>query len=498
MKREQILIIITALLCLFLACLSTNYDYDFFARIIVGERILEHSIYPFQDFLSYTPTHPWFDHEWGSGVAFYWMLKTCGSFGLILLQALLAFGTIFFVYKTQRLQKHSYPASLIFLSIFAVLFFYLNPFLVRSQMFSFFFFSLFLYVLERARIHNKNELLWIIPLTTVIWNNCHGGVVAGLGIVFLYAAGALLEKKAWLKYLITLTISLPLLIINPYGIKYLDFLFSATTMNRRYIVEWWPVFARIHIVHFLPVSLFLIFGYLRALLEQIKIKNIDITKFLILTVTLIEGFWHVKLLSLALITLCALYYNEIFKIFLKFKNLLVKTEKSLWAVIIFFALTIPLYSPTVPRADFNKFPHTEVEFLKINNLKGNIAGSFGLSSFISYKLYPDNLIYMDGRFEEVYNDKEYMVLKDFNLAEINWRDITTKYDTDILMPEKYLDIYPVLKNAPDWVLIYEGNLCGIFIRKEFVKKEYKMPSYDINYYRRNLFKSYFSKEVKND
>ena len=105
---------------------------------------------------------------------------------------------------------------------------------------------------------------------------------------------------------------------------------------------------------------------------------------------------------------------------------------------------------------------------------------------------------MDGRFEEVYNNREYMVLKDFNLAEANWRDITTQYSTDILMPEKYLDIYPVLKNSPDWVLIYEGNLCGIFIRSEMAKKEYKMPSNDINYYRKNLFKSYFTKEGKND
>lgn len=498
MRRERILLFTIAILCIFLACLSTNYDYDFFARLIVGERIIEHSIFPFKDFLSYTPTHPWFDHEWGSGFVFYFVLKYFGALGLVLLQAVLGFGTLFFVYKTQKLQKHSFPISLVFLSIFAGLFFYLNPSLVRSQMFSFFFFSLFLFLLEKSRTTRKTIFLWPIPIITIIWNNMHGGVVAGLGLVFIYALGEIIEKKNPLKYLITLSCSLPLLIINPYRYKYLDFLFRAVTMNRKYVLEWWPVFARMHIIHFLPVSAFILLGYISAIINFIKKKNIEITRILVITATLVEGFWHIKLLSFALIAVSALCYNDIFKIFINLKTLLVKIEKSLYAAIIVLGFTIPLYSPSVPRADFNIFPLKEIEFIKINNLKGNIAGSFGLSSFISYKLYPNNLIYMDGRFEEVYNNKEYMVLKDFNLAEKNWRDIVNNYPTDILMPEKYLDIYPILKKAPDWVLIFEGNLCGIFVRKENVKNEYIRPNYDINYYRENLFNSHFRKEVKND
>ena len=54
-----------AVFSIFLACLSTNYDFDLFARLIVGERFIEQGILPFKDFLSYTPTHPWYDHEWG-------------------------------------------------------------------------------------------------------------------------------------------------------------------------------------------------------------------------------------------------------------------------------------------------------------------------------------------------------------------------------------------------------------------------------------------------
>ena len=79
-----------------------------------------------------------------------------------------------------------------------------------------------------------------------------------------------------------------------------------------------------------------------------------------------------------------------------------KAEKITSAVILVMACLIPLYSPMIPRATFGIFPLKEVEFLKINNIKGNILVPFEMGSYVSYKLYPNNLIYMDGRYEEVY------------------------------------------------------------------------------------------------
>ena len=45
------------------------------------------------------------------------------------------------------------------------------------------------------------------------------------------------------------------------------------------------------------------------------------------------------------------------------------------------------------------------EFLRINNIKGNIIVPFEMGSYISYKLYPQNLIFMDGRYDGVYSFK---------------------------------------------------------------------------------------------
>ncbi len=489
MKKKVLLYITIFILCFLFASVSSEYDYDLFARLIVGERFIENGILPFKDFLSYTPTHAWYDHEWGSGVVFYLLLKYLGPFGFILMQALLSFGTAFFVIKTQRVQRGGYPASILFMSVFVVLFSSLNPSLIRCQMFSFFFFAMFLYLLEKNR-QKETKWIWLIVPVTVIWNNLHGGILAGLGFVFLYFIGALAEKRPWKKLASILALSSFGLLINPWGYKYLPFLFSAGTMHRKYITEWWPFYHKRHFWYYFPIAAFLIFTALVNFIQALRQKKFDITKSLTIIVTLYMGLAHVKLLSLPLIALSALCYNDIVKLFrfLK-KGFIYFNILACAAILISAILFIPFKGLNIPKAQGYKFPYYETEFIKINDIKGNIVVPFGFGSYVSYKLYPNNLIYMDGRYEEVYNNKEYYVLRDYELAEPNWQDIVKNYPTDILMPLKYTEIYPVLLNNPDWKQIYEGVSCGVFVKKEAAKSNYLEPAYIKNYYRLTMFKN---------
>jgi len=484
-KKTVLFYTALALFSIFLACLSTNYDYDLFARLIVGERFVEHGILPFQDFLSYTPTHPWYDHEWGSGVVFYLLIKYLGAFGLLLFQAVMTFFTAFFVVKTQQLQKHAFPPSLLFMGIFLALFAHLNPELVRCQLFSFLFFSIFIYILEYTRREGKHKnIIWVFPLITIFWNNVHGGVVSGLGLIAMYMVGAILERKPWKKYFAVLASSALVLIINPYGIKYLSFLFSAATKHRKYIVEWWPFYAVRHIVYYLAPSVYSMLGAFTAL----KTYKKDITRLIVILVSVYMGLAHVKLLSLSVIAVSALCYNDIIKLFYRFNKIFKKLEKCLYPAIFVLALLIPLFSPFAGRAGETKLPYYEVEFLKINNIKGNMVSPFGLGSYATYKLYPDILIFMDGRYEEVYNDKEFMVLKHFDLVMDDWKDIYKKYPTDIIMSYKDTDSYKTLKKEPEWVHVFDGKICGVFVKKGKEQFTYKEPEYNLDYYKKTMFK----------
>ena len=203
LKSKNFIYILLALFSLFLACMSKDYDYDLYARLIVGEHFFKTGWITYEDFLSYTPTHLWYDHEWGSSIVFYAFFKLFGNFGLILVQAITLFLTSFWVIKTQKLQKNAYPISIFFMASFLALFSHQNPHIVRCHMFSFMFFSMLIYFLEKTRLQNSN-ILWLFLPIVIIWNNLHGGIVSGLGIIFIYMIGEILSRKPWLKYFLVL------------------------------------------------------------------------------------------------------------------------------------------------------------------------------------------------------------------------------------------------------------------------------------------------------
>ena len=148
---------------------------------------------------------------------------------------------------------------------------------------------------------------------------------------------------------------------------------------------------------------------------------------------------------------------------------------------------LPYTYPGTVRFNPDKFPIYETEFIRLNNIRGNILTSFGFGSYVSYKLYPNNLIFMDGRYEEVYYDEEFNKLLDYELCNDSWKDVYLLYPTEILMPEKNISVYETLKTSDEWDLVYEGPVCGVFLKKENNKRSYKMPVQDIQYYQETAF-----------
>ena len=193
-KSKAFLYILLVLFCFLLACLCKEYDYDLFARLIVGENFVKTGSVAYQDFLSYTQTHFWFDHEWGSGVVFYLFLKVLGPIGLIILQAITMFFTIFFIIKTQKLQNPNYPISTAFIFCFLLVFSHLNPSIIRCHMFTFMFYAMTLYLLEKNRKTDSN-LIWLFVPIAILWNNLHGGIASGLGMIFIYMVLEFIQRK---------------------------------------------------------------------------------------------------------------------------------------------------------------------------------------------------------------------------------------------------------------------------------------------------------------
>ena len=471
-----------------------SFDADLWARLIAGMGVVDGGQVLKQDIFSYTPVHEWIDHEWGAGVIFYLCLKLFGGYGLIVLQALLIFGIFFFVSKIVKMKsEHPYNILFYMFALVSVLPVLNNP--VRCHLFSFLFFTIFIYILEKVRLGNK-KLICILPFITLLWGNIHGGVVSGVGLLLIYALGEALNKKSFKEYIFAFLASSMMLFINPWGYKYVIFLIKANTMQRPYIVEWFGIFSHLYINKYLLFKTFMFSTVLaeivlfikQAKMSTIKLyDSIDKTKFILLAATLYLSIAHLKLIPLFTICACCFVYEDIMKLFKNVK-LPKHTEKCVYSaiiVLVIFSFISKEYSLPV---GFDKYPVKEIEFIKLNNLSGNLLTNFGYGSYAAYKLYPQNKIYMDGRYEEVYPDFMLPILKDFFL-NIDPDKVLINYAPDVMIIEKKYPIYNKLMLSKDWMDIYSGKMFTVFVpkNKQNKKKRYIEPSGDMRYYKNNLF-----------
>lgn len=484
-------------LLIFTLCAGANYyDFDLWARLIAGMGPVEAGHVLKEDFLSYTPVHTWWDHEWGSGVIFYLLLKYFGAYSLVLFNAFLVFLIFFIITKIIKLRTNvcPYNFTFYFFAVMAVISNFNCP--IRCHMFSFLLFTVFIYILELAR-KGKNKPMFLIPFIVIFWNNVHGGVVSGLGLMFMYAVGEFLNKKPVKKYLIAFLTSLAALFINPWGFDYIKFLFMANTMQRPDVMEWWGPFSKYYALKQIPFKIYLVFT---ACVEVIKnLDNIKAQKFkhwwqnadkvkgIVLLATFYLALAHVKLIPFYIIAAMCFVYEDFYKLiermdFPKWK------DKVIYGIIIFLALFTFAAKDIVPPVNLEIYPVKEIEFIKINNIKGNLLINFGLGSYASYKLYPHNKIFMDGRYEEVYYDDMVPMLKKFFLVNReDWNEAIIKYPPDVMVLEKYYPIYELMKTSQAWSLVYEGQTFGVFVPQKIKKEHYKMPSNDIEHYKNTLF-----------
>ena len=463
-----------------------NIDNDFFARLIVGKTYFQTASLLNWDFLSYTPTHRFIDHEWGSSLVFYFLQSNFGDAGLLIFKAIIYFATFFLLTKiiilhNKNIKLHFLP-FLFAINAIANLFFST----VRCQSFTFFFFALWLYVLERVRLENNTRLLWILPATMLIWGNMHGGCAAGFGLLGLYIVGEFLNKKPVKKYILTLILSLSMLFINPYGIEYLKFLFGALTLKRELITEWQPLYSTLGLkscVKFIIyLAIFIILFIVYLLKFKPDFKKTDKTKILVIFITLLTAIKSIRLQPFFIFSTLAFCYNDFYKIFTKklpdkIDNI---KELILMGIIIIFALGAVYMKKMICMAW--DYPALEVEFLKANKIKGNILCEFHDGSYVAYKLYPDNFIFMDGKYEEVYPNNLIYVLKDINLVKNGWEKHLETYPTDIIIINKKYKIFKNLKANKKFILTMQSPTYALFLRKELVRKDFKAPSAKGRYY----------------
>ncbi|MBQ8635390.1 hypothetical protein IJ425_04480 [bacterium] len=492
------------LFILLFGTLDNGIDYDFWARLIVGKSYFQTGNLFNNDFYSYGTTHSFIDHEWGSSLIFYLIQDNFNDIGLYIFKSIIIFLTLFIITKTIKLNKNDTKLNFLFFffaiqsvsySIFAT---------IRCQTFSFLFFAIYIYLAQRIRINKEYRLLWLFPILNIIWANLHGGFVIGLAILMICAIGEFLNNKASKKYLYflaTFLITSLTTLINPYGISYLSFIFDAFMLNRVHITEWQSAFFNKNYVFMLlkfkAFFTITILIFLFSIIKNIKnssildfYKKIDKTKYLILLFMILISLKALRchvFFTYCVIIFC---YSDFYNIFNKQLPEKIDKIKEYILLILILISTIShiINFRFINTTKNSQYPIYAVEFIKQNNIKGNVFVNFHLGSYVIYKLYPNNHVFMDGRYEEIYDNNLINKMAKFFLGKSK-DEFLQEFHNDILIIDNSYPIKKILDNDKKWFMAWEDEFYTLYLDKKLKKDSYIHPSKDINYYNKTKFKT---------
>lgn len=489
-----------------------SIDWDFWARIIAGKAFVQIGHVLPKDIFSFTPTKPlWIDHEWGSGVVFYSVMSKFGDIGLVALKLLLILLFMIILQAIVKLKSKNEKNNhevFFYLAVFLTAFYGLGS-VLRCQCFTFVFFALWVYLLERIRIKNEQKWFFAFPLMTVLWANLHGGFVAGFALLFLYEIGEFLNRNKFKNYIFTLIACITAGLINPYGLKYYNYLFDAVTMSRPHITEWKTSFLTLSgWIGYKVLFLCALIGFIFYLYKCVKkAEKPDYVKILVVIFTMYESAMHIKHQPLFAVGACAFLYHDFYeifnilhqklsekfgKIYLKAHHYLVMFKDMLLPAIL---ISLSLYlSGTFGGwliVDTNKYPAKSIEFIKINNIKGNVITVFHWGSYSIWKLYPDSLLAIDGRYEETYSNEVFDDVYDFNYHRSKlWDRALSKYPINIAIVQtsEKKTVNGMLKKY-DWKRIYSDKTSTVFVKKELIRNKTKflIPNQNKAYYNKTKF-----------
>jgi hypothetical protein len=490
MKSKVCIVSLFFLLLMYaLNCLSsTGADPDLWGYLAFGRLFWENGQFPYQDVYSYVPTlNPWVYHEWLTGVIFYSIYEKAGALGLQLLKYTFGLFTAFIVYLTAR-QRGANPlvaAVLLFIIIMGFQGVGYSP--VRAQIFTYLFFALTLYLLERVRKTRQWLVLAVIPLFMIPWCNLHGGFLSGFGLIAMYALGEAVARRPFLPYVVIFALSAIATLVNPYGIKYWSYMFYAITMPRPEISEWAPLFRSpwtglrlVELTYYASVIAF-------TLLLMVWGKWQDITASLALGVTLYQGLAHSRHIVFFMIlvgaympVMVAAFVQKVVK-WPDSPRLRYRLE---WGFTILFVLpltvlqfykfannhpfTLRTPSCQVKAEDPVCYPVAAIDYIRAHNLSGKLLISFNWGEYALWRLYPLCKVALDGRYETVYPEslsKEYF---DFLYGRANWRRFLDHYPPDMILVDTPSRIHSLLQKEPNWRQVFADSGSALFLRRNYL------------------------------
>lgn len=472
-------------------------DPDYFWHLSAGQYIWENKALPSADIFSYTfADKPWVLHEWLFEIILFGIYSLSGGVGVKLFTAAFATVTVLVAYAiAKRLLGKPYWAFFLALIFFFQIVPNISP---RPQLFTFLMFAIYLRVLLDFKYFSEVQRLWLLPVLMVIWVNSHGGYVAGLVLLLMFAAcewliyllqpNKDLAQQLRLKKLTTIAaITIAATLLNPYFVDHLIYPFTVMNMeaSQNLITEW-----RSPDFHTFRWKLFLlmVFGALTAAIYSEK--RPDFTE-LVLSVFFISAAFisvrHAPISALGILFLSSatLQYVPFSRIFSCIKldqfvvcyrrlvgkgNDLGKTEFLFnWLLLVITLIGCLLYYPIFHSKDVDKMnktvPVKAVQFILDAGIKGRSFSVYHYGGYLINRFYPEQLVFIDGR-ADLYGDKFIQEYLEIAGANSGWKEKLEKHRIDYAIIERKSALVELLQTSADFKLVYEDEINSVLVKND--------------------------------
>ncbi len=400
------------LVAIFLLTINTIADFDAGYHLKTGEYILQTKTIPLYDIFSYTAfAARWIAHYWLADVLFYLTYKFTGFLGLMIGVAIVAALTYLIVLRTAAQKSRSVFLPLLLIIPYSWLTFEL--WVVRPQIFTYFFTALLIFLLERWRAGNGAKNLYLIPLVFLAWANAHAGVVMGLFVIYLYAGAVFIRDKfkfAKAKIIFAIVfISTAAVFVNPNTYRVLTYSeIIAPTVRALNTLEWrslvdflgtWQSW--VFLVLMITAATFVLVRLLKRCKNFWEFEWTEAGLVAAAFVLPLISIRHVGFFPIFTFPIVVRELDEL----MRTKNFNFDGIRGMSALAVIFAAAL-IVSPAMglagkPLVNRQLLPVGAADFIKSQNISGPMFNDPSAGGYLIWRLWPEEKVFIDGR-SEVY------------------------------------------------------------------------------------------------
>ncbi len=476
--------------CLF-ACGLVLADPDLWGHTLYGLRAWDQGVLAERtDPFSYTAPHAvWINHEWLTELQLGLTFRFFGNPGLWMWRnawVLVIFGC---AASELRRQRANLAASTLLLLYGALC---LSQFVVfvRPQVPTLALFTLSLTILKRFSDQVSRREIWLLPMLMALWVNLHGGFLAGLGVIGVYAALDVVKRlrSGWSWSFESLNLPLVAIfagwatLLNPYGYALHRMLWEHLA-TEQFVVEWQPLWAARQVpTYYVPLVLL---GLSLPLSRRWNLG--DAIVLVVVGTQAVSHIRHVALLAAAcLILLPGPLSDSLPRLFQHLSSILRQPGRGCLRVlsvagasgilvVLQFRGTVDLWRHGLApwhvgvesRSPVPGMPVRAVTLLKQVGLSGNLLTDYGWAQFMFWQA-PEFKLAFDGRYRTVYSsqlESEFLSFQRSGRLQPKQTAMLDKYPTEVVMLPVGAGAAGYLTTRPDFVELYRDDQAVVWIRR---------------------------------